>query len=415
MAIVNWSIQHKRGDAATWASVNPILLAGQIGIELHTDPNDNKMKVGIGLTWSNTPYISGSVSVDFSAITGAARDNADLNSELEAIDITLGIHDAVLQALATEVARKKNRVSELDSGGDINVVTDDVTIDPATWFILNSPSSLYEKLTPTQFNNIVLSGAGLNRYVGFFGTTLSTIVMVDGTESQYAKIPDTPADTAPIGYILVSDSGVGAADPDLLNYLLIASKAAAGDVVTGTNDSLYITSYGLKGAKDASSGYVGLTGRKINIYNLLGTLLSTIENSNTGVRAYVMPDASGTMVLNDNTATLTNKRITKRVTSITSSSTPTPNADTDDQLNITALGTAATIQNPTGTPTSGQLLMIRIKDNTVARALSFDTQYRFSSELSAPTTTISSKTLYMLFERNGADSRWDCLSWLNNF
>jgi hypothetical protein len=82
---------------------------------------------------------------------------------------------------------------------------------------------------------------------------------------------------------------------------------------------------------------------------------------------------------------------------------------------VTALAEAATFGAPTGTPTNGQGLIIRIKDNGTARALSFNAIYRFSSDLSAPTTTIISKTIYLGFIYNTADTKWDCVAYLNNF
>lgn len=115
------------------------------------------------------------------------------------------------------------------------------------------------------------------------------------------------------------------------------------------------------------------------------------------------------------TQTLTNKRITKRVSTTTDSGSPTPNADTDDIYTVTALAQAATFGAPTGTPTNGQPLLIRVKDNATARALSFNASYRFSSDLPAPTTTVLSKTLYLGFIYNSADSKWDCVASLNNF
>lgn len=103
-----------------------------------------------------------------------------------------------------------------------------------------------------------------------------------------------------------------------------------------------------------------------------------------------------------------------RVVSITSSTTPTPNCDTTDQYNITALAGAATFGAPTGTPSGGQKLIIRIKDNGTARALSFNSVFRFSSDLTAPTTTIISKTMYLGFIYNSTDSKWDCVAILDN-
>jgi hypothetical protein len=63
------------------------------------------------------------------------------------------------------------------------------------------------------------------------------------------------------------------------------------------------------------------------------------------------------------TTTLTNKRITERVNTIVSSATPTPAGDTTDEFTVTALAVNATFAAPTGTPTEGQVLLIRIKDN----------------------------------------------------
>jgi hypothetical protein len=125
--------------------------------------------------------------------------------------------------------------------------------------------------------------------------------------------------------------------------------------------------------------------------------------------------ASSTAVTLTGTETLTNKRITKRTASITDSSTPTPNSDTTDIYLVTALAQTATFGAPTGTPTEGQQLIIRIKDNGTARSLAWNAIYRASSDLALPTTTIVSKTVYLGFMYNSTDSKWDLLSRLNNF
>lgn len=109
------------------------------------------------------------------------------------------------------------------------------------------------------------------------------------------------------------------------------------------------------------------------------------------------------------TSTLTNKRITKRVTSVASSGTPTPSADTDDQYQLTALAAAAAFQVPAGTPTNGQPLVIRIKDNGTARALTYDAIYR-AIGVTLPATTVISKTLYLGMFYNSADTKWDVVA-----
>lgn len=124
---------------------------------------------------------------------------------------------------------------------------------------------------------------------------------------------------------------------------------------------------------------------------------------------------SGAIVGTTDTQTLTNKRVTKRTNTITSSATPTPNADTTDIFTITALAAGATIAAPTGTPTNGQTLIIRIRDNATPQTLAFNAIYRFSTDLAAPVTTVTSKTLYLGFIWNSTDSKWDCIAQLNNF
>lgn len=112
--------------------------------------------------------------------------------------------------------------------------------------------------------------------------------------------------------------------------------------------------------------------------------------------------------------TLTNKRITPRVTSTASSATPTPSADNDDEYILTALATNPTFAAPSGTPVQGQVIIIRIKDNGTARTLAFNAIYRFSSDNPAPTTTVLSKTMYIMAIYNAEDTKWDCM-WRDNF
>lgn len=92
------------------------------------------------------------------------------------------------------------------------------------------------------------------------------------------------------------------------------------------------------------------------------------------------------------------------------------NTDLYDQWNETALAAADTF-GVTGSPSDGQTLILRIKDNGTARGLTFTTgagQFRFSTDLVAPSTTVINKTLYLGFRYNATDNRWDCLAQLNN-
>jgi hypothetical protein len=139
--------------------------------------------------------------------------------------------------------------------------------------------------------------------------------------------------------------------------------------------------------------------------------------SNTGV--LTLPTSSDTLVGRATTDIFTNKRITRRCGTIASAGTITPTSDDVDEYIVTAQGAALTIEQPSGTPTDAQTLILRLKDDGTARAITWHTgsagDYRFSTDLAAPTTTIVSKTLYCGFLYNSTETRWDCLAILNNF
>jgi hypothetical protein len=101
----------------------------------------------------------------------------------------------------------------------------------------------------------------------------------------------------------------------------------------------------------------------------------------------------------------------KRVVSLTDASTVTPNAGTTDEGILATLSQATQFINPSGSPVNGQMLEIRIT-STTTRALTYDTQYLASSDLTPlpAATTGSSKTDYMLFEWNSTSSTWNLLA-----
>lgn len=104
-------------------------------------------------------------------------------------------------------------------------------------------------------------------------------------------------------------------------------------------------------------------------------------------------------------------RIKPRVVTAADATSITPTSDTADitiQTNTQIAGTL-TINAPTGTPTDGQKLQIRIK-TTNAQTYSFNATYRFSTSVTAPTTLAAGKSDYLGFQWNATDSKWDCLA-----
>lgn len=111
---------------------------------------------------------------------------------------------------------------------------------------------------------------------------------------------------------------------------------------------------------------------------------------------------------------LAGKQPLVRTSTVASSATPTPNADTTDIYTVTALAETATFGAPTGTLLNGQKLIIRIKDNATARTLAWNAIYRAGTDVALPLTTVISKTLYCGFIYNSTDSKWDLMAVTGN-
>jgi hypothetical protein len=140
---------------------------------------------------------------------------------------------------------------------------------------------------------------------------------------------------------------------------------------------------------------------------LTAPVISTISNTGT----ITLPTSTDTLVGKATTDTLTNKRITARVQSVSDAATVTPNADSDDCVDITAIAQAFTIANPSGTPTNFQKLIIRIKDNGTARAITWGNGY-VAGGVALPSTTVLSKILNLGFIYNTANSlnKWQLVA-----
>jgi hypothetical protein len=119
---------------------------------------------------------------------------------------------------------------------------------------------------------------------------------------------------------------------------------------------------------------------------------------------------SGVVIGTTDTQTLTNKRITSRVGSTTSSAEPTINTDDVDMYGLTAQAVNITsfTTNLTGTPTNGQKLWIYIV-GTAARTIAWGASFE-SSTVTLPTTTVTTNRLDVGFVWNAVTSKWRCVA-----
>jgi hypothetical protein len=93
------------------------------------------------------------------------------------------------------------------------------------------------------------------------------------------------------------------------------------------------------------------------------------------------------------------------VQTVSSSATVTA-VSTNDIVTITAQAVGLTLANPTGTFSEGQSLIIRIKDDGTARAITYGSDYR-AIGVTAPTTTTANKTTYIGCIYNSTDTKFD--------
>jgi hypothetical protein len=96
------------------------------------------------------------------------------------------------------------------------------------------------------------------------------------------------------------------------------------------------------------------------------------------------------------------------VQSVASAATVTPTF-LDDMVKITAQAAALALANPTGTAIDGLGIVIRIKDNGTARAISYGSQYR-AIGVTLPSTTVINKTMYLGCVWNADDTRLDVVA-----
>ena len=171
----------------------------------------------------------------------------------------------------------------------------------------------------------------------------------------------------------------------------MARTTIGGTQITDATVSLTVDVTGTLPVANGGTGAVTLT----------GILKGSGTSAFTAVTA-----PSGVLVGDTDTQTLTNKRVTKRTGTTTSSATPTINTDNVDFYSLTAQTAAITsfTTNLTGTPTEGQTLWIAIT-GTAARAITWGAKFE-ASTVALPTTTVTTARLDVGFVWNTVTSAW---------
>lgn len=194
--------------------------------------------------------------------------------------------------------------------------------------------------------------------------------------------PVAPQHTVTVGYVERVHATVGSIyvkvdngyELDELHNVLITSAASGNtliyDATAGVWKNANLTDgTGISITEGAGSITITNTAPDQTVVLSSGTGIST-----SGTYPNFSIGIDSTVATLSGTQTLTNKRVTNRVTSVTGAAggTITPTSDTADQYNITALGASATLAIPSGTPTDSQKLTIRFY-SAAAQTLSWTT------------------------------------------
>ena len=358
---------------------------------------------------------------------GSAVDGSILKGDTFVISIAGTLGGSAIQAGDSIIA---NIDAPGQTVGNWNTINSNISYVPENQ--ANKVTSISGSSTDTQYPSakLLYDQLALKQNTGSYLTAASTL---DATKLSGAL----PAlDGSSLTGVLHSLSGA----------VLASSYATKGDVLVGTGTGTYTNlgvgtdtyvltadstqTSGVKWAAAAASGanaaLSNLSGVAINTSLIpgatntldLGSTAKTFRNifiagtadpyyleltgTATGTRVLTLPDATGTIALQT------------RVTPVSSSSTPTPNASTTDLYDVTALAVGATFGAPTGSPIDGQKLEIRILDNGGAQTLAFNSAYNAGADLPLPTTTVAGKIMYLGFQYRTAQSKWDFVAFINN-
>jgi hypothetical protein len=172
-------IKLRRDIASDWTSLNPTLLAGEIGI----DTTNNKVKIGTGsATWTALPYATLTPTEINSLITGLQGQIDALSTNLSnTLDDYVPIGD-VAQA---------DGVASLDSSGKVPDTQIPTTIARST-DVSTAISNLVDS-SPSTLNTLNELAAALNDDANYAGTITTAL----GNKAPIASPALTGTPTAP--------------------------------------------------------------------------------------------------------------------------------------------------------------------------------------------------------------------------
>jgi len=290
-----------------------------------------------------------------------------------------------------------------------NTVVIMATATEATFTALQATPTTAAHWEDTYQGGIVASGksltvsntltlAGTDGTTMTFPTTSATVARTDAANTfTGVQTMTSPALTTAV--INGATTGTGVATANTVSTLV--QRDASGNFAAGT-----ITA-ALTGNASTATNLVVSTSSVVSLGTIeLGAATdTTLSRSAAGVLS-----VEGVVVDTVSAAnTLTNKRITRRIGTTTSTATPSIDCGLYDQYNITALAVAITGVTVTGTPTDGQELIVRIKGDATPRTITWGASFSTSGLGTLLATTAASKTHLVRFLYDTVAVKWICV------
>ena len=314
--------------------------------------------VSVTATGTQLNYLSGATGT-----TGTTTTNLVFNTSPTLVTPTLGV------ASATSLATSAATPLLLTNGQLVNVALTSQTVGATTLTIPNFASVVdtfaFVTLAQTLSNKTFVAPA--------LGTVASGVISACTSTSM---VMVTPLLGTPASGVLTNCTGLPASS-------VLAGSFGAGAFVISTS----------------------LQAATIELGHATDTTLARVSAGVVSIEGVNIADVSSAQ-------TITNKRKQPRIVSSASYTTDTGTSldvSTTDIFVITAQAGALLFNSPGGTPVQGERLVIRIKDNATARALTWNAVFR-AMGTALPSTTVLSKTLYLGFFYNSTDTKWDLVA-----
>jgi hypothetical protein len=303
------------------------------------------------------PYFTGSGTAAVTAFTAAGRALID-DADAAAQRTTLGLGTVATLASDTDTT--------LAANSDARVATQKATkayVDAAVTGLLDFKGSTDCSANPNY--PAALKG---DAYV------VSVAGKIGGAAGLSVDVGDV--------YLAIADNAGGTqaavgASWDTLEHNLVGALLSANNLSDLANAATARGNLGLGTAATQATGTFALVANNLSDLANAGTART---NLGLGTAALLTTDTDVTLAANSDANAATQKAVkayvdNPLVQSVVSAATVTPTF-ANAQVNITALAAACQLLNWTGTAVPARKLVVRIKDNGTARALTYDTKYR---------------------------------------